>query len=129
MFALSDDLQQIEDLGTDADKMIYTSGHTTHFTFSWTLTSIEAGITSWNDSDINTDDSFLLVAADSGVYVSTDDGDSWDKYTPSSDDYIQCSCAASGGKAIVLGDTGRTTGLIYTTVDYGANWVNKTVEE
>ncbi|KKK76410.1 hypothetical protein LCGC14_2863910, partial [marine sediment metagenome] len=86
-------------------------------------------VKSWNDSDINTDGSFFIIAADAGIYISTNDGDSWRKDNPDADDYIQVSCAASNGRAVALGNTGREEGKIWTTTDYGVNWVEKTVVE
>ena len=124
---LPHNIDEINDLGTAADKLVYTSESNTFYGFVWEKTSIDASVKSWNDSDSNTDGSFLIIAADAGVYVSTDNGDSWAKYTPDSDDFIRTSCAASNGRAVVLGDTNREDGTIWTTVDYGANWVEKTV--
>ena len=68
--ALPENLDQINDLGTAADKLLYTSAYTAHYKFVWEQTSI-AAIKSWNDSDINTDASFFIIAADAGIYVST----------------------------------------------------------
>lgn len=124
--ALPHNIDQINDLGTAADKLTYTSEYNTFYDFVWAITSI-AAIKSWNDSDINTDGSFFIIAADAGVYVSTNGGDSWTLYTPSSDDYIQTSCAATGGRAAVLGDTNREDGILWVTTDYGVNWTEKTV--
>lgn len=129
LYELPEALSQIELLGTDVDKMIYTSAFEDFYEFVWALTPIKAGVSSWNDSDINTDDSYLIVVANAGIYISTDDGVSWTEDAPSTDDYILCSCAATGGKAIVLGDTGRGIGVIYTTTDYGVTWSDKTVIE
>jgi len=122
-------LDLISSLGTAANKLVYTSDYTTFYDFVWTITSIDAGVSAWNDSDINTDGSFFIIAADDGVYVSTNGGDSWTKYTPGTDDYIQVSCAASNGRAVVLGDSNREDGIIWTTTDYGVNWTEKTVHE
>ena len=125
---LPHNIDLINDLGTAVDKLIYTSAYTAHRNFVWSNTPIDAAVSSWNDSDINTDASFFIIAADAGIYISTDDGDSWDKYNPDADTYIQANCAASGGKAVVLGDTERASGTILTTDDYGVNWSEKTVE-
>ncbi len=118
---------EIEALGTAVDQMVYTSSYDTTTNFVWTKTDIDSDVKSWNDSDINTDASFLIAVADAGIYVSTDDGDSWGQDNPDGDTYIQTSGAASGGKAVVLGETERASGTIWTTTDYGVNWVEKTV--
>ncbi len=124
--ALPHNIDQLNQLGTAANKLTYTSVYTAFYNFVWTITDIVA-INSWNDSDINTDGSFFIIVADAGIYVSVNDGDSWTTYTPGSDDYIQASCAASGGRALVLGDSGREDGNFWYTDDYGANWTEKTV--
>lgn len=123
---LPHNLDLMNALGTAANKLIYTSAYTAYRNFVWSNTSI-AAVKSWNDSDINTDASFLIIAGDAGIYISTDDGDSWNTYTPDDDTYIQASCAASGGKAVVLGNTYREDGKIWITSDYGVNWTEKTV--
>jgi len=124
--ALPENIDQINDLGTAADKLLYTSAYTTHYKFVWEQTTI-AAIKSWNDSDINTDASFFIIAADAGIYVSTNDGDSWAKKNPDSDTYEQSNCEASGGDAVVLGTEGRDRGAILITSNYGVDWTEKTV--
>ena len=125
--ALPENLDQINDLGTASSRMIYTSAYTAITNFVWTKTDIDATINSWNDSGINTDGSFLIIAADAGIYVSTDDGDSWDKYNPDADTYEQTNCESSGGDAVVLGTSGKDRGAILVTSDSGVNWTEKTV--
>ena len=124
---LPHNIDQINDLGTAADKLVYTSEYTPYYIFEWEKTSVAGGVSSWNESDINDGGSFFIIAADSGIYISVDDGDSWSKSNPDADTYIQVSCAASGGKAIALGDAERENGTIWVTSDYGANWTEKTV--
>lgn len=123
---LPHNLDSINDLGTASDKLVYTSAYTTYYKFTWVRTSI-AAIKSWNDSAINTDASVLFITADAGIYISTDDGDSWSKKNPDSDTYIQGNCQASGGKAIVLGTANRDRGAILITSNYGIDWTEKTV--
>lgn len=125
---LPHNIDQINNLGTTANKLIYTSAYTAYRNFVWAKTSIDSSIKTWNESDINEDASFFIIAGDAGIYISTDDGDSWDKDNPDGDTYIQANCTASGGKAIVLGETERASGTIWTTLDYGVNWSEKTVE-
>lgn len=124
--ALPHNLDLINDLGTAANKLLYTSAYSAHTSFVWANTTI-AAVKSWNDSGINTDASFFIIAADDGIYVSTDDGDSWDTYNPDSDAYEQTNCESSGGDAVVLGTAGKDRGAILITSDYGVNWSEKTV--
>ena len=125
--ALPHNIDLINDLGTAVDQLIYTSAYGTTYNFVWTKTDIDAAINSWNDSGINTDASFLIIAADAGIYVSTDDGDTWNKYNPDSDTYEQTNCEASGGNAVVLGTSGKDRGAILVSSDSGVNWTEKTV--
>lgn len=124
--ALPHNIDEINDLGTAAGKMIYTSAYTTTVDIVWENKAI-AAINSWNDSDINTDASFFIVVADAGIYVSTNDGDSWDNYDPRSEAYNQVYCASSGGKAAVMGNDSRKEGVVLVTSNYGVNWVEKIV--
>ena len=125
--ALPHNADQINNLGTAIDQLTYTSEYNTFYGFVWAITNIDAAVKSWNDSDINTDGSFFIIASDAGIYVSVNDGDSWTKYNPDADDYVQASCAQSGGRAVVVGDSEREDGKIWYTDDYGVNWVQKTV--
>lgn len=123
---LPHNLDLINGLGTAANKLIYTSAYTAYRNFVWTNSPI-AAVSSWNDSDIDVDASFLIIAGDVGIYISTDGGDTWGTDTPDGDTYIQTSCAGASGEAIVLGNTGRTEGTIWVTEDYGVGWAEKTV--
>ena len=124
---LPDNLDQINDLGTAIDQLIYTSDYNTINNFVWTKTDIDSNVKSWNDSGINTDGSFLIIAADAGIYVSTNDGDSWNKYNPDSDAYEQVSCESSGGDALALGTAGKDRGAILMSSNSGVDWTEKTV--
>ncbi len=124
---LPHNIDLINDLGTAADRLIYTSAYTATNNFVWTKTDIDAVVKSWNDSGINTDGSFLIIASDAGIYVSIDDGDTWNKYNPDSDSYEQINCESSGGDAVVLGTSGKDRGAILVSSDSGVNWTEKTV--
>jgi len=123
---LPHNIDLLSSLGTAADKLLYTSAYTAYDSFVWANTTI-AAVKSWNDSDINTDASFFIIAADAGIYISTDDGDSWGKDNPDDDTYIQTSCAGASGEAVVLGNTYKTEGKILITENYGVTWAEKTV--
>lgn len=125
--ALPDNIDQINQLGSAANNLIYVSSYDSTYNFVWAKTDIDSVVKSWNDSGINTDASFFIVAADAGIYVSTDDGDSWDKYNPDSDTYEQTNCESSGGDAVTLGTDGKDRGAILVTSDYGVNWSEVTV--
>jgi hypothetical protein len=125
--ALPHNLSLINQLGTASDKLIYTSAYTTTSNFVWEQTDIDTSVSSWNESSINTDASFFIIAADDGIYVSTDEGDNWTQYTPDSDAYEQTNCENSGGDAVVLGTDGKDRGAFLLTGDYGVNWSEVTV--
>jgi len=127
LYGFPDNLEQIIDLGTAVDRLLYTSAYSTVVNFVWTKTDINDIINTWNDSDINTDGSFFIIAGDDGIYVSTDGGDSWDTYNPDSDTYEQISCESSGGAAVTLGTGGKDRGAILVTSDFGVIWTEKTV--
>jgi uncharacterized protein (DUF736 family) len=121
-------ISSIDALGTAADKMIYTSAYDTVTNFVWTHKPIASAVSSWNESDMNNDASFLIIASDFRVYVSTDEGASWNAYDVNSENYIQAQCADSGGKAVILGDSSRAEGKIFVTENYGVAWAEKVVE-
>lgn len=125
--ALPPNIDGINQLGSAANTMVYVSSYDATRNFVWTKTDIAPTIKSWNDSGINTDASFFIIAADAGIYISTDDGDTWTKYNPDSDTYEQTNCEASGGDAVTLGTAGKDRGAILVTSDYGVNWTEKTV--
>jgi len=125
--ALPHNIDSINDLGTAINKLIYTSEYTAYRNFVWEKTSIDSDVKSWNDSGINTDASFFIIVADTGIYISTDDGDSWSTDNPDDDTYIQANCAGASGEAVVLGKTYKENGTIWITDDYGVNWTEKTV--
>lgn len=125
--ALPYTLDSLNDLGTAAGKMLYTSAYTTTVNFVWTNSPV-ASVKSWNEAAINEDATFHIIAGDAGIYVSVDTGSSWNTYDPNSESYIQVQCADSGGKAVVLGADSRATGSIFVTENYGVAWTEKTVE-
>ncbi len=125
--ALPHNLDLINDLGTTADKLIYTSAYSTSQNFVWSNISVESATNAWEDSDINTDATFHILVADTGIFVSTDGAATWAKKNPDTDSYVQSNCAASGGKAVVLGTDGKNRGAILLTSNYGVGWTEKTV--
>lgn len=120
-------LDAINDLGTAADKMLYTSAVTTTTNFVWTNKPIASAVSSWNEAAVNDDATFIIIASDDGVYVSVDGGDSWNNYDPNTENYLQTQCADSGGKAVILGEDSQDEGKVFVTENYGVAWTEKVV--
>ncbi|MGB2877570.1 MAG: hypothetical protein WBB97_05995, partial [Dehalococcoidales bacterium] len=114
-------------LGTAADKLLYTSAYSTSQNFVWSNVTVESATKAWEDSDINTDASFHILVADTGIFVSTDGAATWAKKNPDSDSYVQSNCESSGGDAVVLGTDGKDRGAFLLTDDYGVSWSEITV--
>lgn len=120
-------VQEIINNWTTSDTIIYTSGSSVYWNSAWDKMFIDAAVKDWNDSDIDEDGSFMIIAADEGVYVSTDTGDTWGKKVPNSETFENISCSDDNGKAITLGGTSKSDGSIWVTSDYGVNWTEKKV--
>ena len=124
--ALPENLDQINDLGTAADKLLYTSAYTT-FT-PWILLDISPAEDGWNDSDIDETASLIVIAADSGIYLSSDKGANWSSETPGDESaYSNICCASAGGIIAALGDDSKSTDMIWVSSDSGANWEQKEI--
>jgi photosystem II stability/assembly factor-like uncharacterized protein len=83
---------------------------------------------SWNDADIDADGSFMLVAGDDDLYVSTDSGANWTNKDPGGTvSYLTACVADSTTKAIALDDWFQLSGKFWASTDSGANWSEKTV--
>lgn len=128
--ALPHNIDQINDLGTMANKLIYTNGYTSiyDYDFTWTKTDIAEKM-DWYDIDLNIDGTFFLVIESGGVYISTDKGDSWTDVSPGEIDYSYSggSCPGTVGKAVLRGWTDESQSIVWTTINYGVNWTEKTV--
>jgi len=120
-------VQEIINNWTTSDTIIYTSGSSVYWNSAWEKMSIDAAVKDWNASSIDEDGSFMIIAADEGVYVSTDTGETWNKKVPNSETFLDISCSDDNGKAIALGGTSKSDGSIWITSDYGVNWTEKTV--
>lgn len=125
--ALPHNIDLINSLGTAADKLLYTSAYSTSQNFVWSNVTVESATKAWEDSDINTDASFHILVADTGIFVSTDGAATWAKKNPDSDSYVQSNCESSGGDAVVLGTDGKDRGAFLLTDDYGVSWSEITV--
>lgn len=125
--ALPHNLDLINDLGTAADKLIYTDGYNS---FGGTLTWTErqpAGVSdeNWRSVDSDSDGSNLIAAASSGrIYISTDFGVNWSETRPNGDsDFAWRSVAsdADGSHLIAAVEGGR----LYTSNNGGATWTER----
>ena len=95
---------------------------------TWESMPVDDAVKSWNESDIDEDGSFMVIAADDGLYVSTDTGDDWTEKDPGTEEYINAGVSGTGGKAVALGNTSKEDGDIWVSSDSGDNWAEKTVE-
>jgi len=128
--ALPHNIDQINDLGTAANKLVYTNGVNVGYDIDSSFTWESASLTVFSkELEMNNDASFCIIAAKEGIYISTDKGISWDSYDPGTEEYIRASCAGTGGRAVALGDTSQAVGTIWVTSNYGVDWTEKTVSE
>lgn len=114
-------LDQLKNWDAAADTLVY--GGSTHVVWyePWLPMPIDS-YSSWNEAAIDHDGSFMLVASDDGIFVSTDTGANWAKKTPDTEDFTQASISDAGATAVVLGEDSRDYGKIWTSSDSGANW-------
>jgi len=121
--AFPHNLDQINDLGTAANKLIYTDGYNSYYDeesfFEWESALFQPFI---NDMDVNDDGSFCVIADDDYIYTSTNYGISWGSAAPDSERYDFASCDGASGKAVVVGYPSAADGIIRVTTDYGVSW-------
>jgi len=127
LYGLDAPLETIPDVWASADTIVYSDSTTTYHRRDWEKISVEAATRLWYDADINDASSLIVLAASSGIHVSTDDGDSWTDYDPGTETYTQVSCGGTNSKIVALGGTGKATGKIWVSEDSGANWTEKTI--
>lgn len=120
-------VQEIINNWTTSDTIIYTSGSSVYWNSAWEKMSIDAAVKNWNESDIDEDGSFMIIAANEGIYVSTDTGDTWDKKNPTVEEFEKISCSENGNKVVGLGNVGKTLATILVSPDYGENWSEVTI--
>ena len=123
--ALPHNIDEINDLGTAADKLVYTSAYTAYLTFTWFNSghTIGSGSRLWDAVASDSDGSNLIVG-DGYIYTSDDSGATWTQRRPAgaTDRTWQAIASDSDGSNLIVGALG---GRLYTSSDYGVNWVER----
>lgn len=120
--ALPDTLDQINDLGTAVDKMLYTSAYTSYRNDIWLdFQPTGAEDTAWGELASDSDGSHLIIAALSGrIYTSADSGATWIERRPAGDsDYTWKAVDISSDGSYMLAVKLDT---VHLSTDYGVNW-------
>lgn len=114
-------LNQLQNWNAAEDTLPY--GGTSHVEWNetWTKLSV-ATIKTWNEIATDEDGSFILIASDSGIYVSTNSGSTWALKTPFSEHFLDVGVSDASGNAVALGENDSDYGKIWKSADYGANW-------
>jgi hypothetical protein len=120
-------LKQLEAWNAAEDTIPY--GATSHIEWEerWVKMDV-AAIRTWNDAAVDEDGSFMLIASDSGIHVSTDSGVTWALKTPTDEDFLFVDVSDASGNAVALGDTGKSNGELWVSSNYGANWTKVTID-
>jgi len=123
---LGHNLEQIDALGTAADRMIYTSAVTTYVQgVSWADKSPIGNLQSWGYFAIDSDGSNIIAGNFNGrLYTSVDYGENWTERQPdgASNYYWSGVASDSDGSHLIAG---QTNGRLYISTDSGANWTEK----
>jgi hypothetical protein len=121
-----DMLAQLITWGATTDTIVY--GGDTHIEWNEPWTRLNVYETrAWNGSALNEDGSFMLIASDLGVHVSTDSGENWSLETPAEEDFLCVDVEADGGNAVALGEDNQVNGSFWATANYGASWTKITI--
>lgn len=124
---LNETLDLIASTWETTETLLYADDIFVYWERTWQKLNVDSGVNAWNEIDLDEDGSFIIIAADDGIFVSTDSGDTWAEKNPDTEDFIAASCSASAGKAIVLGSESRSLGSIWVTSNYGVNWSTVTI--
>ena len=120
LFALSDQLQQLNLLGSAIDQMIYTVG--IKYYNNWTDKSPSSPQVNYGNLACDSDMSHILIAAFSSyLWVSTDSGDTWNYAIESAQNWACAACDSDGSNMIA----GYAPGPLYISTSSGASgtWV------
>ena len=127
--ALPHNIDQMNQLGTAADKIIYTDTYTTSFPDSdatWTERDPTGTTQTWNAMASDSDGSNLIAGAyNDRLYTSVDSGVNWTERQPAGDVGQPWRSVASDddGSHLIAGVYG---GRLWTSADSGANWTERT---
>ncbi|KKM08068.1 hypothetical protein LCGC14_1727590, partial [marine sediment metagenome] len=127
---LPHNLDEINDLGTAINQMIYTSGITTYVqSTGWADKSPTGNQTNWGYFAIDSDGSNIIAAEFGGssgrLYTSVDYGDNWTERRPSGADAAfnwSGMASDSDGSHLIAG---QTNGRLYTSADSGGTWTER----
>lgn len=124
---LSSVLAQLELWNAAEDTIPYGASSHIEWEEAWVKMDI-AAVRTWNDAAIDEDGSFMLLASDAGLYVSTDTGDTWALEVVSPAEGFSCvGVSDASGNAIALGSTSKTDGTLWISSNYGSSWSEVTV--
>jgi len=119
---LSSLLLQLQAQSGVTDTLTY--GAATHIEWNETWVPMPVAATkTWNDFALNHDGSFMLIASDLGLYVSTNTGSSWAAKTVSpAEGFLMGNVSDASGNAVSLGETSRVDGKFWASSNYGSTW-------
>lgn len=78
-----------------------------------------------SSANLGSGGNFIVAAAENGVFLSTDFGDNWTRYTPDAvetTDWTKCICSGDGTYIITVSDAGA----IYRSANSGSSWAEIT---
>ncbi|MGD2065660.1 MAG: LamG domain-containing protein [Candidatus Bathyarchaeota archaeon] len=105
-----------------ADTMLYASEVIKKWNITWLPFDIDSGVSAWNDVCMDLDGSFISIASNGSIFLSTDSGSNWSEKIPEVDNFSAISCNTLGSKIVTIGDNSKSEGNIWTSDDYGENW-------
>ncbi len=124
---LSSILKQLEGWDAAEDTLPYGAAEHIVWEEAWTKMDV-AAISSWNDAAIDHDGSFMLVASDAGIHVSTDIGATWAFETVSpAEGFLSVGISDASGNAVALGKATRNYGTYWKSENSGETWAKVTI--
>ena len=120
--ALPHNLDLINQLGTAADRMIYTDGYTSYGGLVWGEKRPAGDVNkSWQSISTSSNGGNLIAGNTLRLYTSDDYGDTWDERQPAgnTNKNWQSVASDSDGSHLIAGVFG---GRLYTSSNYGVSW-------